>query len=85
MVWRALKGLTEGEARKVVVAVKEEDGFKAWQRLHQRFEPSLTARQGLVLSELGAMVRNPGKTPGDTRSLITELQAGGGYHGKRNS
>ena len=27
-LWRALKGLTTGEARKVVAAVKEEDGFQ---------------------------------------------------------
>ena len=30
-VWRALKNLTNGEARKVIMAVKGEDGFKAWQ------------------------------------------------------
>ena len=33
-VWRALKNLTTSEARKVVMAVKGEDGFKVWQKLH---------------------------------------------------
>jgi hypothetical protein len=45
-VWRALKHLTDGEARKVVMAVKGECGFTAWQRLKFRFEPSLAAKQG---------------------------------------
>ena len=26
-VWRALKGMTDGDARKVVMSVKDEDGF----------------------------------------------------------
>ena len=73
-IWRALKTLTEGEAKKVVLSVKDEDGFKAWQRLHQRFEPGLSARQGLVLSELGAMVRSPSKSPTEMRTMITELE-----------
>ena len=30
-VWRALKGLTQGEARKVINSVKNENGFVAWQ------------------------------------------------------
>lgn len=40
-VWRALKALTGGEAKKVTLSVKTEDGFRAWQRLHMHFGPSL--------------------------------------------
>ena len=32
-VRRALKKLTDGEAKKVVMSVKKEDGFRAWQKL----------------------------------------------------
>ena len=32
-LWRGLKGLTDGEARKVVNSVVGENGFKAWQKL----------------------------------------------------
>ena len=73
-IWRALKSLTDGEARKVVMSVGSENGFRAWQRLHMRFGPSLSARQGLVLMELSGMVAKPAKTPGETRFLITELE-----------
>ena len=30
-VWRALKTLTTGEARKVITSIKTENGFRAWQ------------------------------------------------------
>ena len=71
-VWRALKQLTEGEARKVVTGVK--CGFAAWSKLHQRFGPSLAAKQGLVLNDMVAMVQKPAKTPAETRNLVTELE-----------
>ena len=45
-VWRALKGLTDGEARKVVLSVRDEDGFLAWRKLCLHFEPTLAAMQG---------------------------------------
>ena len=51
-VWRALKGLTEGEARKVLNAVKSENGFEAWRQLHLRFEPELEAQKNTVLMDL---------------------------------
>lgn len=73
-VWRALKKLTSGEARKIVMSVREEDGFRAWQKLHQRFEPGLEAKQGMVLAEFSGMIAKPGKTPADTRGLITEME-----------
>ena len=73
-VWRALKTLTGGEARKVVMSVRPENGFQAWQKLHMRFGPSLAARQGAVLSELSMMVTKPAKNPTDTKILVTELE-----------
>ena len=47
-VWRALKGLTTGVARTVIMSVGAEDGFEAWRRLHMQFEPKLVIRQGQV-------------------------------------
>ena len=73
-VWRALKALTESEARKVVTNVRSEDGFRAWQKLHMRFGPSLAAKQGLVLAELSGMITKPAKNPSETRNLVTELE-----------
>ena len=45
-LWRLLRRIADGESKKVVMSVKDEDGFRAWQRLKQRFEPGLAARQG---------------------------------------
>ena len=60
-VWRALKSLTRGEARKVIMSVKNEDGFKAWQKLHMHFGPSLSAKQSMALADFkrdGGETRN---------------------------
>ena len=72
-IYRALKILTIGEAKKVVTNVKDENGFLAWQRLRQRFEPTLTAKQGLVLAEFSGMIAKPAKTPADLVGLMTEM------------
>ena len=73
-LYRALKQLTSGEARTVVQGVRGEDGFEAWRSLHQRFGPSVAARQGKVMHELSQMVTKPAKSPAETRSLVTELE-----------
>ena len=73
-IWRALKNLTDGEGRKVVTSVRSENGFRAWQKLHMRFGPSLSSKQGLVLMELSGMVAKPAKNPSETRVLLTEME-----------
>ena len=73
-VFRALKALTQGEARTVVQAVRDENGFAAWKHLHQRFGLSVAAKQGKVMCDLAQMVQRPAKTPAETRTLITELE-----------
>jgi hypothetical protein len=73
-VWRALKKLTEGEARKVVMAVKSEDGFRARQKLRQRFDPSLASKQGMVIAEFSGMVARPAKTPSEIVNLLIEME-----------
>ena len=73
-VWRTLKALTTGEAKKLILAVKAEDGYKAWQKMHQRFEQSLAAKQGTVLAEFTGMITRPSKNPTETKKLITEIE-----------
>ena len=73
-VYRVLKNPTTGEARKVVVSVKGENSFRAWQKLHMRFGPSLASKQGMVLMDISTMVARPAKTPEQTRNLITEME-----------
>ena len=63
-----------GEARKAIMSVKNEDGFKAWQKLHMHFGPSLSAKQGMALADFSGMVAKPATKPGETKSLITELE-----------
>jgi hypothetical protein len=53
-VRRALRNLTSGEVRKVVTSIKTESGFRAWQKLHMRFGPSLASKQGVVLMDSAA-------------------------------
>ena len=72
-LWRLLRRITDGESKKVVMSVKDEDGFRAWQRLKQRFEPGLAARQGIVMAEFSGMVARPAKSPGATVALLTEM------------
>ena len=56
------------------MSVKNEDGFKAWQKLHMHFGPSLSAKQGMALADFSGMVAKPATKPGETKSLITELE-----------
>ena len=73
-IYRLLKGLTDGEARKVLNIIKDENGFRAWQKLNQRFEPGLAIRQGMVLAEFSGMVAKPAKSPAETKLLLTEIE-----------
>jgi len=73
-VWRALKGLTEGEAESVVLSVKDQDGWRAWQALHRHFEPSLLAMQGRALTEFSMMINKPARNPEETRKLLVEFE-----------
>ena len=49
-----------------------EDGFRAWQRLKQRFKTGLAARQSFVMADFSGMVARPPKSPGETIALLTE-------------
>ena len=64
-LWRLLRRITEGESKKVVMSIKDEDGFSAWQGLKQRFEPGLAGRQGIVKAEFSGMVARLAKSTCD--------------------
>ena len=74
LVWETLKNRTkkQTEGRKLVTSAGE-DGFVAWQRLSQRYEPGLGAMKSKVLADLTGMVKTPAKTPAETRPKLTEL------------
>ena len=72
-LWRPLKKLTDGDAKKVVTAVKEEDCFRAWQKHKQRFEPGLQPKRGQILCKLNAMIMSPAKSPADLVTLVLEM------------
>ena len=71
---RALKTLTDGEARMVVQGVKDERGFEAWRLLHMRFGLSTAAKQGQVVADVLAFVQKPSRSPAETRARVTELE-----------
>ena len=56
------------------MSVKNEDGFKAWQKLYMVFGPSLQAKQGMAPPDFSGMVAKPATKPGETKSLITEVE-----------
>ena len=72
-IYRALQELTDGEANRVVEAVKNEDGYLAWFELHRNFEPSLRGRQGQALSDLGELMKTKARDVNETRRLVNEL------------
>ena len=74
IVWRALKTLTKGEARNIVEAVKNEDGYEAWRELNHNFEPALQNKQGTSMAEVVGMVNFKCRTPAGTRRALTELE-----------
>ena len=72
-VYRALEKLTDGEAKKVILSVKDEDGFRAWQKMRIRFEPTLVAKQGALLAEYGGMVAKPATNPGVLVAMMADM------------
>ena len=55
-LWRLLRRITERESKKVVKSIKDENCFKACQRLKERIEPGVAAPQGVVMAEFLGMV-----------------------------
>ena len=73
-IWRMLKIVTEGDARKVVLSSGEEQGFKAWKALHGHFEPGIAVREGQVVAEFSSLIMKPAKSVQETKNLILEME-----------
>ena len=73
-LYRALKKLTDGDARKIVMSVKTEDGWEAWHALCQNLEAGINARMGVALSEVTGIMHKPAATPAETRKMIPEME-----------
>ena len=75
-VWRMLKTYTEpgSDGRRVVEGASQDDGWIAWRRLHEHYEPSLMVREGQVLAELAVMANRVAKNPGETKRFLLDLE-----------
>ena len=69
LLWRALNAMTVDEPKKIVAAVPD-DGWNAWRRLCQYFNPSLASMEGRAWAELGMMAQNTAKSPDETKRMI---------------
>ena len=72
-LWRFLKRYTEGEAKKIVSGIKKDNGWEAWRKLHQQYEPGSTMREAVARSQFTGMVNKRSKTPKETRALMVKL------------
>jgi hypothetical protein len=75
-VWRMLKADTEpgSDGRRVVEGTPQDDGWVAWRRLHEHYEPSLAVREGQVLAELAVMANKTAKNPAETKKFLLDLE-----------
>ena len=74
-IWRALKRLTEGTAQKLVMNVKQEDGFMAWVKLNRYFIPQLDLQQGAALQDLTSLILTRAKDPAETKQMMLTYQS----------
>ena len=56
MLFRFLKRYTGTEAKRVVLGVSDDNGWEAWRKLHQQYEPATVTREAQVLSRYTNMV-----------------------------
>ena len=52
VVWRALKFLAEGEAQRLVINTRDENGFAAWLNLSRFFDPRLALQMEQLFQNL---------------------------------
>ena len=64
--------MTVDEPKKIVAAVPDE-GWNAWRRLCNYFNPNLASMEGRPWAELGMMSQNIANSPDETQRLINEL------------
>ena len=72
-LYELLKTKASGEERQVVLGVGKDNGWEAWRRLAQHFEPNNAVRRGQVLSELGSLNHKRCKNPQETLVVLVEI------------
>jgi len=73
-IYRALKRFTDGDAKKVVMGVSDENGWKAWRELCKQYEAGVALRLNVAMQELMSMGQIKAKSVEDTKKLIPELE-----------
>ena len=69
-----MRRFTDGEARRVVMSIRQDNGYEAWRKLHHQFEPSVVMREAQAMSQFTGMVNRRAKNPTETRALMLELE-----------
>ena len=73
MLYRFLKRYTGTEARRIVLGVSDDNGWEAWRKLNQQYEPGTVTREAQVLAKYTNMVNRKAKNPKETKALMIEL------------
>ena len=55
-LWRLMRRFTDGEARRVVLSVREDNVYDAWSKQHHQSEPSIVVRKTQAMSQFTGMV-----------------------------
>ena len=71
---RFLKHYTENDAYKTVNSVSEENGWEAWRKLCNSFEPNLAIKEAQLKADFTMMVNKRAKNMMETKTLITEME-----------
>ena len=58
----------------MVLSVSNCNGWNAWRKLHQNFEPSIVMREAQAMAQFTGMVNRRAKNPAETRSLMLGLE-----------
>ena len=73
MLHTYLKVYSGTEARRIVLGVSTNNGWEAWRKLHQQYEPPTATREAQVMSRYTGMIAKKAKTPRETKALLNEL------------
>ena len=57
----------------MVQGVTDDNGWEAWRRLNQQYEPATVTREAQVLAKYTNMVTKKAKSPKETKMLPDEL------------
>ena len=74
MIWRFLRKYSDGDAKKIVSSVRMRNGWEAWRKLHQQYEPGMVMREAMVMAQFTNMVSKRAKNPKETKAILVELE-----------